>query len=103
MVAEVLAQRQAVGILADVGCGAGNLWPFVSNRFAEYIGVDAVRYEGFPPEVGFCQVDLDGSTIALADESVDVVAAVEVIEHLENPRAFMRELVRLVNLVVGSS
>src|SRR5205823_1363747 len=32
----------------------------------------------------------------LPDETADVVAAVETIEHLENPRAFMRELVRLV-------
>jgi 2-polyprenyl-3-methyl-5-hydroxy-6-metoxy-1,4-benzoquinol methylase len=31
----------------------------------------------------------------LSDGSADVVTAVEVIEHLENPRAFVRELARL--------
>ncbi len=31
----------------------------------------------------------------MIDATADVVAAVETIEHLENPRAFVRELVRL--------
>ncbi|HEV7744990.1 MAG TPA: class I SAM-dependent methyltransferase [Pyrinomonadaceae bacterium] len=94
MVAGALAERQAAGLLADVGCGVGNLLPFVRNRF-DYVGVDVVRYEGFPLEAKFCQAELDSGKVPLADGSVDVVAAVEVIEHLENPRAFMRELVRL--------
>ena len=96
MVAEALAERQAAGLLADVGCGVGNLLPFVRNRFTDYVGVDVVRYEGFPREARFCKAELDNGKVPLADGSVDVVAAVEVIEHLENPRAFMRELVRLV-------
>jgi len=33
--------------------------------------------------------------IPLTDSSADVVSAIEVIEHLENPRAFMWKLVRL--------
>lgn len=39
---------------------------------------------------------MDAGHAPLSDKSVDVVASVETIEHLENPRAFMRELVRLV-------
>jgi 2-polyprenyl-3-methyl-5-hydroxy-6-metoxy-1,4-benzoquinol methylase len=54
-----------------------------------------VRYEDFPAEAEFTQVDLDTGRVSLPDASADVVAAVETIEHLENPRAFMRELVRL--------
>ena len=34
--------------------------------------------------------------IPLEDGGADAVVSVETIEHLENPRAFMRELVRLV-------
>jgi 2-polyprenyl-3-methyl-5-hydroxy-6-metoxy-1,4-benzoquinol methylase len=69
--------------------------PFVRDWCDRYIGVDAVRYDGFPAEAEFIRLDLDAGKAPLADASADVVCAVETIEHLENPRAFMRELVRL--------
>ena len=83
------------GVLIDVGCGAGNLWSSVNDLFGRYIGVDAVKYEFFPDHAEFHKADLNNGRIDLADNSADVVTAVETIEHLENPRAFMRELVRL--------
>jgi 2-polyprenyl-3-methyl-5-hydroxy-6-metoxy-1,4-benzoquinol methylase len=96
MVRKALEQRRVQGaIFADVGCGVGNLWPFVSDLFSTYVGADAVRYDGFPKQAQFVTVDLDAKTIALLGASADVVAAVETIEHLENPRAFVKELVRL--------
>lgn len=96
MVADVLLVGAAgEGVLVDVGCGTGELWRFVDERYARYIGVDAARYEEFPAEAEFHQVDLDTGRAPLPDECADVVVSVETIEHLENPRAFMRELVRL--------
>jgi len=83
------------GCFVDVGCGTGNLFHQVRDRFARYVGVDAVRYEAFPSQAEFCYLDLDTGRIPLPDGSGDVVAAIEVIEHLENPRDFMRKLVRL--------
>lgn len=82
--------------MIDVGCGNGSLWRFVSDSFDRYLGVDIVSYEGFPAEGVFHRADLEESSIALPSESTDVVAAVETIEHLENPRAFVRDLVRLL-------
>jgi len=97
MVSRALERRQiGGGRVADVGCGAGDLYPVIRSRFAQYVGVDVVRYDGFPEEAQFCQLDLDGGDIPMAAESADVVVAVEVIEHLENPRQFARRLVRLV-------
>jgi SAM-dependent methyltransferase len=94
MVAEALAERHpGGGALADVGCGAGALWPYLSSRFHRYVGIDLLAYKGFPPEGEFRAADLSGR-LPLDDGSCAVVAAVETIEHLENPRAFMRELVR---------
>jgi 2-polyprenyl-3-methyl-5-hydroxy-6-metoxy-1,4-benzoquinol methylase len=95
MVARLLRARGASGALADIGCGTGALAREVAGRFAAIVGVDAVRYDGLPRDVTFLRADLDAERLPLNDESVDVAAAVEVIEHLENPRAFVRELTRI--------
>jgi len=94
-VAEAL-RGKAGGTLLDVGCGTGALWEYVRGQFSRYAGADVVRYDGFPAEGEFHSIDLDGGGVPVADEIADVVVAVEVIEHLENPRRFARELTRLV-------
>jgi 2-polyprenyl-3-methyl-5-hydroxy-6-metoxy-1,4-benzoquinol methylase len=96
MVAKELESRAtAKDVILDVGCGRGELWAFVKDRFAQYIGADIVEYAGFPAQARFLRIDLDAGKVPLADETADVVVAVETIEHLENPRAFARELTRL--------
>lgn len=96
MAVRALAQRSISGsCIVDVGCGVGNFYHHVRDRFSRYVGVDAVQYEGFPSEAEFCRLDLDTGDLPLPDASADVVVAIEVIEHLENPREFMRKLVRL--------
>jgi 2-polyprenyl-3-methyl-5-hydroxy-6-metoxy-1,4-benzoquinol methylase len=84
------------GLIVDVGCGAGQLRPFLDKCFDQYIGVDAVSYDDFPSESEFKLADLDTGQVPLPNATADVVVSVETIEHLENPRAFVRELVRLV-------
>jgi SAM-dependent methyltransferase len=96
MVTAAMAARHGRGgLLLDVGCGGGRLWQHVRHLFSAYLGADAVRYDGFPEDGTFLQTDLDAGHVPVGDGTADVVAAVEVIEHLENPRAFMRELARL--------
>lgn len=97
MVRQVLKQHGLYSdVLLDVGCGTGNLKPFVSQLCDRYIGIDAVQYSDFPANTEFVLQNLDQSLTSLADNMADVVISVETIEHLENPRAFYRELVRLV-------
>lgn len=96
MVGEALAERHAGGgSLLDIGCGLGNLREYVAPNIDRYVGADVVRYPAFPSDAEFHTIDLDTGRIPLADGSIDIVAAVETIEHLENPRAFAREITRL--------
>lgn len=96
LVERTLGSLRRGGTLVDVGCGRGQLWEHLRDRFDRYLGVDVVRYDGFPEDGTFCRADLDTGRADLDDATGDVVAGVETIEHVENPRAFVRELVRLV-------
>jgi 2-polyprenyl-3-methyl-5-hydroxy-6-metoxy-1,4-benzoquinol methylase len=95
-VVSILQAVGANGVMADVGCGRGALWTLLRGTFARGIGLDVVRYDGLPGDLEFLQTDLDAAALPLPDASVDAAAAVEVIEHVENPRALVRELARIV-------
>ncbi|MBE9010111.1 methyltransferase domain-containing protein [Pseudanabaenaceae cyanobacterium LEGE 13415] len=96
MVRRVLLQHYpSSSVLLDVGCGTGNLKPFVAKLCDRYIGIDAVQYPEFSKNTEFIRQNLDRPLIGLFDNFADVVISVETIEHLENPRAFYRELVRI--------
>jgi 2-polyprenyl-3-methyl-5-hydroxy-6-metoxy-1,4-benzoquinol methylase len=94
--AQLLAARRGSGTLADIGCGQGHFRRQTRALFAVCHGIDAVRYEGLPADVVFHRCDLDREPLPLGDRSVDAAVALEVIEHLENPRAFCREVSRIV-------
>ena len=96
MVAEAVKRRfpKGGGVVVDLGAGNGNLWLFLGSGFNRYIAIDAVRYPRLASEAEFHQADLN-QRIDLSADIADLTVAVETIEHLENPRAFMRELVRL--------
>lgn len=90
-----LRRRGARGAAVDVGCGTGRLHARLTGMIDGYVGVDAVRYEGFPAAARFVQADLNRDCIPVPDASADITISLETIEHLENPRAFFRELVRI--------
>ncbi|MGA8568406.1 MAG: methyltransferase domain-containing protein [Candidatus Binataceae bacterium] len=92
--AKLQALGSGAGVLLDVGCGSGALRPYVASLCERYVGVDLVRYDLFPAECEFHQANLDRE-LPLAESFADVVVAAEIIEHLENPRALIRELVRV--------
>jgi 2-polyprenyl-3-methyl-5-hydroxy-6-metoxy-1,4-benzoquinol methylase len=96
MVARALYARGVKGDLAiDLGCGRGALWPAISPHFARYLGADAIRYDGYPANAQFIETDLNAQTFPIESKIADAVFAVETIEHLENPRALLREMARL--------
>jgi 2-polyprenyl-3-methyl-5-hydroxy-6-metoxy-1,4-benzoquinol methylase len=96
MVEEALVERGlAAETLLDVGAGAGGLFPWVQKHVGRYVGADIVRYQSFPDAVEFVAIDLDSGRLPFADSSVPVVTCLETIEHVENPRALLREIARV--------
>jgi len=97
MVLRILEAEGAQGDLLDVGCGRGDLFGRLPPSIDSYTGVDLVRYNGFPesPRARFRSGDLN-QRLPIEDRAVDLVVSIETIEHLENPRALVRELVRVV-------
>lgn len=93
--ADALQRRGARGHVVDVGCGIARFKSYLGTLAASYVGVDVLRHEGFPSDCRFAAADLNRDPIPAADDSADVTASLETIEHLENPRAFCRELVRI--------
>jgi SAM-dependent methyltransferase len=82
-----LRSRGAEGRILDVGCGERPYEPLF--RGAEYVGFDV---PGNP------RADLHGSidAIPVADASFDVVLCLQVLEHVPDPGAAVRELCRVV-------
>lgn len=95
-VADALRERQVRGAIADIGAGEGRFRAAASDLCTSYVAIDVLRHPALPPDVRFVPADLDREPIPLPDASADAAVAIETIEHLENPRAFVRELVRVV-------
>ena len=95
-VANALRDRNVRGVIADVGCGQGRFRAAAADLCSSYVAIDVFRHPALPVAARFAAADLDREPIPLRDGSVDASVAIETIEHLENPRAFFRELVRIV-------
>lgn len=86
----------------DVGCGAGGATLFCANRGAHVVFVDVVaeKVEALRARVattnargaeGYVSA---GQPLPVADGSMTRIVAMEVLEHVEAPTEFMRELYR---------
>jgi len=97
LVAEALRTSGARrGTLLDVGCGRGELLGWLADECERYVGVDVVRHAGVPASAELVLMNLDGGAVPLPDATAEVVVCAETIEHVENPRRLLRELVRLL-------
>jgi hypothetical protein len=70
------------GTLLDVGCGVGQLWPFVQDCYDRYAGTDVLRFDGFP-EAG--EVHMISCTPTLLAKSLEDVPSsmIDKIRHAE--------------------
>jgi SAM-dependent methyltransferase len=83
----------------DVGCGVGQVVARLSEAGFEAHGVDVSepnieRARNFCPR---CQL-YDGRKLPFGDGFFDTAGALNVLEHVEEPEAFIKELVRVVRI-----
>ncbi|MCZ6750265.1 MAG: class I SAM-dependent methyltransferase [Acidobacteria bacterium] len=99
----LFAQRFSAGkTVLDVACGAGYGTALLGEKAAAVFGVDlsaeavshARRHYG-SPKVHFAQSDC--LSLPFPSGQFHLVAAFEIIEHLEDPEAFLRELHRVLH------
>lgn len=89
--------------ILDIGCGDGPFAHFCAERGAEVIfaDIDAAKVAAVSEMLknskarAMLPLVTDAKPIPLADNRVSKVIAMEVLEHVEDPRDFMRELVRV--------
>lgn len=82
----------------DIGCGNGMLLSRFAHAAKELYGIDLNDYLAVPEKdrISFAVLDLNFDRLPYADASLDVVFALQVIEHLENPFLIMREVKRVL-------
>ena len=93
--ASLLRARRARGAVVDIGCGTGRFLDVSRDLVTSYIGVDIVRHGGLADDVMFVAANLDMETLPLEAACADVVVSLEVVEHLDHPRALFREAARI--------
>ena len=82
--------------ILDLGCGSGALLERLAGMgYRQLTGVD-IRPPAVTAAIRVEQADLDQFRLDAPDGSFDLVLAVEVIEHIENPGLFLAELARLL-------
>lgn len=98
-VIEIIQSLHLTGHVLDFGCGIGNLLQLLleSKRFNRVTGIDLVeKPERIPTGIQYLSADLNADITKLGAEEFDLICAVEIIEHLENPRHAFREFSRML-------
>lgn len=84
-------------VLVDLGCGAGLLAPHIAGKGYRHVGVDltasALRVAALH---GVTVLRGDVTAVPLADGCADVVTAGEILEHVADHAAVVREACRLL-------
>jgi SAM-dependent methyltransferase len=96
----MLAERVPAGArsLVDIGCGDGQIAHLVAEKHPQLqiTGVDVlVRPKTWIPVQPF-----DGTTLPLADQSVDAAMFVDVLHHTSDPQVLLREAKRVARQAI---
>jgi SAM-dependent methyltransferase len=82
--------------LIDVGCGFGSYGRDLLADGYDWLGVEVSASDCAElARLGLPHRHVDGRTLPFADASFDAALCIEVLEHIEDPRAFLREVNRV--------
>jgi 2-polyprenyl-3-methyl-5-hydroxy-6-metoxy-1,4-benzoquinol methylase len=98
LAARLLRDAGAGGRLLEFGAGAGRFALMLASaeNFPEVVCADILpKPSEFPDSIEWIEFDLN-HPLPLGNGIFDTIVSVEVIEHLENPRAVFREFHRLL-------
>jgi SAM-dependent methyltransferase len=94
---EFVAERAGRRVL-DLGCGLGGYSRALGDRGFDCYGLDVIdEYVEVARGIGVHADRYDGERLPLADDAVDTVILIEVLEHLEDPKALLREAARVAD------
>ena len=95
--ADTLCPDEPAGKALDIGCGVGQVVQRLMDAGHEAHGVEVSgpNIEKAKRVSDRCQL-YDGRTLPFGDATFDSVGALNVLEHVEEPEAFVTELVRVV-------
>lgn len=83
----------------DIGPGTGRWLTFMKENGASWLGGVDISSEVLTRCADLCdqtqKCNLEMEALSLSDNSVDVVIAIEVLEHLRDPSMFVSEIVRV--------
>ena len=87
-----------LGRMIDIGCGVGSTAIFFKDFFKEVYAADQNCYlsEEAKKSIQFLKIDLNFEKFPYSDGYFDLVTALQVIEHLENPFHVMNEAHRIL-------
>jgi 2-polyprenyl-3-methyl-5-hydroxy-6-metoxy-1,4-benzoquinol methylase len=97
-VLDLIGKLDLRGTIADFGAGRADLIRSLleMKRFSSIVGLDLMqRPPDLPTRVQWCNVDLN-QPVAFAADSFDLVTSLGLVEYLENPFAFAREVHRVL-------
>lgn len=84
-------------IVADIGCGCGAFLDYINGVADKVIAIEPTKkYREIMDKKGFETYDYAISAIKEFKEKVDVVITFDVIEHVENPLAFLEDIYNLL-------
>ncbi|MBI3815605.1 MAG: methyltransferase domain-containing protein, partial [Nitrospinae bacterium] len=87
------ARENIRGILLDIGCGKKPYHPLLSHKTVKWIGIDRPITHSGPPSA---DIFGDGKYLPFGDESFDTILCTQVIEHIDEPDIFFKEISRVL-------